>query len=270
MAVEVEIVDRIATVTLNRPEALNAFNTAQLNDLLAAVREIRDNADVRCVIVTGAGDRAFAAGADIKEMAELSPSAGLAFGRLGHAVTKGLAELPQPTIAAVNGFAIGGGCELALAADIRLASERAVFAQPEVSLGILPGWGATQRLPRLIGPGLAAELILSGRRVNAEEALRIGLVNAVYPADQLRPEAHALAQTIAANSPRAIRAAKQALAVAFASSVASGLDSELALFGACFGTADQREGMRAFIEKRPATFTGEYPATTGGTPPPGR
>jgi enoyl-CoA hydratase len=257
MAVDVEIAERIATVTLNRPEALNAFNTAQLEALLAALRAIRDNHDVRCVIVTGAGDRAFAAGADIKEMAELPRAAGLAFGRLGHAVTRTLSELPQPSIAAVNGFAFGGGCELALAADIRLASERAVFAQPEVGLGIPPGWGATQRLPRLIGPGLAAELILSGRRVSAEEALRLGLVNAVYPADQLRPEAERLARTIAAASPRAVRAAKQALAVAFGSSVNAGLGSELELFAASFGTADQREGMRAFIEKRSPTFTGE-------------
>ncbi len=257
MAVDLAIAERIAIITLNRPDALNAFNTAQLEALLAALRAIRDDREVRCVIVTGAGDRAFAAGADIKEMAELSQSAGLAFGRLGHAVTKGLADLPQPTIAAVNGFALGGGCELALAADIRLASERAVFAQPEVTLGIPPGWGATQRLPRLVGPGLAAELILSGRRVSAEEALRIGLVNAVYPAGQLMAEAHRLAATITAGSPRAARAAKQAMAVAFGSTVGAGLDAELALFAASFGTADQREGMRAFVEKRPPDFTGE-------------
>jgi enoyl-CoA hydratase len=257
MAVDVTIADRVATVTLNRPDALNAFNTAQLEALLAALRAIRDDRNVRCVIVTGAGDRAFAAGADIKEMSELSSSAGLAFGRLGHAVTRGLADLAQPTIAAVNGFALGGGCELALAADIRLASERAVFAQPEVTLGIPPGWGATQRLPRLIGPGLAAELILSGRRVSAEEAWRIGLVNAVYPADQLMTEANRLAATVAAASPRAVRAAKQALAVAFGSTVSAGLDAELALFAASFGSADQREGMRAFIDKRPPAFTGE-------------
>lgn len=256
MAVEVAINDGIATVTLNRPEALNAFNTAQLNALVDAWRQLRDDNAVRCVIVTGAGGRAFAAGADIKEMASLSAGEGLAFGRLGHAVTRGLAELPQPTIAAVNGFAFGGGCELALAADIRLAAETAVFAQPEVSLGIPPGWGATQRLPRLIGPGLAAELVFSGRRVGAEEAFRIGLVNAVYPADRLLAEAETLARTIAANSPRAIRAAKQAMAVAFAGPAISGLDSELALFGSSFGTADQREGMQAFVDKRQARFTG--------------
>ena len=256
MAVEVAVETGIATITLNRPEALNAFNTVQLEALLAALQQIRDDNQIRCVIVIGAGDRAFAAGADIKEMANLSAHEGLGFGRLGHAITRGLAELPQPTIAAVNGFAFGGGCELALAADIRLAAETAVFAQPEVSLGIPPGWGATQRLPRLVGPGLAAELVFSGRRVGAEEALRIGLVNAVYPTDQLLPEAEILARAIAANSPRAIRAAKQALTVAFTGPAASGLESELALFGASFGTADQREGMQAFLEKRAARFTG--------------
>ena len=257
MAVDVAISEQVATITLNRPQALNAFNTAQLEALVAALRTIRENSDVRCVIVTGAGDRAFAAGADIKEMAELSQAEGLAFGRLGHAVTRGLANLSQPTIAAVNGFALGGGCELALAADIRLASDRAVFAQPEVSLGIPPGWGATQRLPRLVGPGLAAELIFSGRRVSVDEALRIGLVNAVYTADQLLPEAERLARTIAANSPRAVRGAKQAMAVSSGTAVGAGLESELTLFAASFGTADQREGMRAFVEKRTATFSGE-------------
>lgn len=256
MAVDLAVADGIATITLNRPEALNAFNTAQLEDLIAALRSVRENPDVRCLIVTGSGDRAFAAGADIKEMAELSAAEGYAFGKLGHAVTRGLAELPQPTIAAVNGYAFGGGCELALAADIRLAADNAVFAQPEVSLGIPPGWGATQRLPRLVGPGVAAELIFSGRRVKADEAMRIGLVNAVHPAAELLPAANALATTIAANSPRAVRAAKRALAVAFGSTVDSGLAAELDLFGAAFGTADQREGMRAFVEKRQATFTG--------------
>lgn len=256
MAVDIEIAAAVATITLNRPEALNAFNTAQMELLLAALRQIRGDDGVRCVIVTGAGERSFAAGADIKEMVNLSASESLAFGRLGHAITKGLADLPQPTIAAVNGFAFGGGCELALAADIRLAAETAVFAQPEVSLGVPPGWGGTQRLPRLIGPGLAAELIFTGRRVDAAEALRIGLVNAVYPAAELRAAAMDLARKIAASSPRANRAAKQAMTVAFGSTAAAGLESELALFAGSFGTADQREGMGAFVEKRKPVFAG--------------
>lgn len=256
VAVDVERGDGIATVTLNRPEAFNAFNTDQLNRLLETLRGLRDDHTVRCVILTGAGEKAFAAGADIKEMVDKSPEEGLAFGRLGHRVLNTLEDLAQPTIAAINGFAIGGGSEIALACDIRLAAENAVFGQPEVTLGIPPGWGATQRLPRLIGPGLAAELILTGRRVNADEAHRIGLVNALYPADQLMPEARKLAGQIAANSPRALAAAKQALRLAFNGNTAAGLAEEAELFGRGFGTDDQREGMRAFIEKRPPSFTG--------------
>ncbi len=257
MAVDVERAEGVATVTLNRPEALNAFDTAHLERLLAVLRELRGDRSVRCLILTGAGARAFAAGADIKEMAELSPQAGLAFGRLGHAVTAAVEALPQPVIAAVNGYAFGGGCELALACDLRLAADTAQFAQPEVGLGIPPGWGGTQRLPRLVGPGLAAELIFTGRRVAADEALRIGLVNAIYPAAHLLPEATALARRIAANSPRALAAAKQAMALAFAGDPGAGLAAELDLFGRSFATADQREGMGAFVAKRPPAFTDE-------------
>ncbi|MDP9469314.1 MAG: enoyl-CoA hydratase-related protein [Chloroflexota bacterium] len=256
MAVDVEQSGGVATLTLNRPQALNAFNTVQLQRLLGTVRALREERDVRCVILTGAGDEAFAAGADIKEMAEKSEAQALEFGRLGHAVTAAVEGLPQPTIAAVNGYAFGGGCELALACDIRLASDRAQFSQPEVGLGIPPGWGGTQRLPRLVGAGRAAELIFSGRRVAADEAMRIGLVNAVYPADALLAEATAMAQRIAANSPRAVAAAKRALSLAFAGNPAAGLATEAILFAESFGTEDQREGMRAFLEKRPAAFTG--------------
>jgi enoyl-CoA hydratase len=257
MAIEVARAEGVATVTISRPEALNAFNTAQLAALLETFRSLREERAIRCVIVTGAGEKAFAAGADIKEMVELSPPEALAFGRLGHAVTAAVEGLPQPAIAAVNGYAFGGGCELALACDIRLASANAVFAQPEVGLGIPPGWGGTQRLARLVGPGIAAELIFTGRRVGAEEALRIGLVNAVHPSDRLIPEATALAGKIAASSPRAVRLAKHALSLAFAGDPAAGLAAELDLFARSFGSADQREGMRAFVEKRPAVFTGE-------------
>jgi enoyl-CoA hydratase len=256
MAVDVERADGVATVTLNRPEALNAFNSDQLDALLDALRGLRDDRSVRCVIVTGAGEKAFAAGADIKQMAEMSPDEGLAFGRLGHAVVNALDGLPQPTIAAVNGFALGGGSELALGCDIRLGSENAVFAQPEVGLGIPPGWGATQRLPRLVGPGVAAELIFTGRRVRADEALRLGLVNAVYPLAQLMDEARKLAATIAGNSPAALAGAKSAMKLAYNGDTPAGLAFELDLFGRSFGTPDQREGMRAFVEKRTPNFTG--------------
>jgi enoyl-CoA hydratase len=257
MAVEIERRDKIAIVTMSRPEALNAFNTAQIRDVIAAFQELRADRFVRCIILTGAGDRAFAAGADIKEMAEKSLGEGRAFARLGQALTNTIEGVPQPTIAAVNGFALGGGSEVAISCDIRLASENAVFAQPEVNLGIPPGWGATQRLPRLVGPGLASELIFTGRRVKADEALRIGLVNAVYPRDELLGEAEKLAKAIAANSPRALRESKQLIRLAFNGQVTSGLETEARLFGNAFGTPDQREGMRAFLEKRIPEFTGE-------------
>ena len=214
MAVDVEIDEGIAVVTMNRPQALNAFNSEQLDLLGAAFHALGQDRSVRVVILTGAGDRAFAAGADIKEMVDLTPAEGLAFGRKGQALTSAVERLPQPVIAAVNGYAFGGGCELAIACDIRLASENARFAQPEVSLGIPPGWGGTQRLPRLIGPGLAAEMIYTGRQVHAEEAHRIGLVNAVHPLDQLMPAAREMAARIARNSPAAVRASKNLIALA--------------------------------------------------------
>jgi enoyl-CoA hydratase len=255
MVVDVEIENSVATILLNRPEALNAFNTDQLNALLDTLRGLRENKSVRVLIITGAGDRAFAAGADIKTMSGMSKAKGLAFARLGHSVAYAIESLPVPVIAAVNGFALGGGCELALACDIRLASENAVFGQPEVIIGVPPGWGGTQRLPRLIGPGLASEMIFTGRRVDAAEALRIGLVNAVYPKAELLDKAREMADTVAANSPRAVAAAKRAIQTAFNGSVVSGLDTEARLFAGSFETNDQREGMQAFLEKRTPVFT---------------
>jgi enoyl-CoA hydratase len=257
MAVDVEIDEGIAVVTMNRPQALNAFNSEQLDLLAAAFHALGQDRAVQVVILTGAGDRAFAAGADIKEMVDLSPAEGVAFGRKGQALTSAVERLPQPVIAAVNGYAFGGGCELAIACDIRLAAENARFAQPEVSLGIPPGWGGTQRLPRLIGPGLAAEMIYTGRQVDAEEAHRIGLVNAVYPLDQLMAAARAMAAQIARNSPAAVRAAKNLIGLVFAGDQAAGLAAEVAGFGAAFASPDRSEGMRAFVEKRAADFAGD-------------
>jgi enoyl-CoA hydratase len=257
MAVDVEVASGIATIVLNRPEALNAFNTDQLRLLHDALKGVREDRSIRAVILTGAGDRAFAAGADIKVMAGLSKAEGIEFARLGHSMAYAIESLPVPVIAAVNGFALGGGCELALACDIRLASEDAVFGQPEVSIGVPPGWGGSQRLPRLIGPGLAAEMIFTGRRVDAAEALRIGLVNAVYPKGELIAKAGELAEKIAANSPRALAAAKTAMQAAFNGGIASGLDTEARLFGDSFETKDQREGMQAFIEKRAPVYTSD-------------
>jgi enoyl-CoA hydratase len=257
MAVDIEIADGVAVVTMNRPQALNAFNTEQLDRLGAAIRTIGQDRTVRVVILTGAGDRAFAAGADIKEMVELTAAQGLAFGRKGQALTNAVELLPQPVIAAVNGYAFGGGCELAIASDMRLASENARFAQPEVGLGIPPGWGGTQRLPRLVGPGVAAEMIYTGRQVDAQEALRIGLVNAIHPLDQLIVAAREMAAQIAKNSPAAVRASKRLIAMAFSGEPGAGLAAEVATFAAAFATPDRREGMRAFIEKRPASFSSE-------------
>src|SRR5215217_171575 len=257
MAVDVEITEGTAVVTMNRPHALNAFNSEQLDLLAAAFHALGQDHSVRIVILTGAGDRAFAAGADIKEMVNLTPAAGLAFGRKGQALTSAIERLPQPVIAAVNGYAFGGGCELAIACDIRLASDNARFAQPEVGLGIPPGWGGTQRLSRLIGPGFAAEMIFTGRQVDAAEAHRIGLVNAVYPLDRLMPAAREMAAAIARNSPAAVRAAKTLVALSITGYPAAGLTAEVASFGAAFAASDQSEGMRAFVEKRPADFAGD-------------
>jgi enoyl-CoA hydratase len=256
MSIDIERTDAIAVVTMNRPEALNAFNTAQLEELLAAMRKLGADDSLRAIVITGAGERAFAAGADIKEMEAKSPLEAKAFAELGHAVCAAIERAPQPTIAAVNGFALGGGCEIALACDIRLAAERAVLGQPEVALGIFPGWGGTQRLPRLIGAGLAKELIFTGRSVNAAEALRIGLVNAVHPAQELLAKARELAGQIAAQGPLAVRHAKVAIGPAFGDTL-GGFEQEQHLFALLFGTAEQREGMAAFVGRRKPAFTGK-------------
>jgi enoyl-CoA hydratase len=257
MAVDVEIDEGIAVITMNRPQALNAFNTEQLDLLGTAFHALGRDRAVRVVILTGAGDRAFAAGADIKEMVHLTPAEGLAFGRKGQALTSAIERLPQPVIAAVNGYAFGGGCELAIACDIRLAAENARFAQPEVGLGIPPGWGGTQRLPRLVGPGFAAEMIYTGRQVDAEEASRFGLVNAVHPLDQLMTAAREMAARIARNSPAAVRAAKNLIGLVSTGDQAAGLAAEVASFGAAFARPDRSEGMTAFVEKRATDFAGD-------------
>ncbi len=256
MAIDIGRDGAVAVVTMNRQEALNAFNSAQLEELLGAMRLLGADEAIRAIIITGAGERAFAAGADIKEMEAKSPLEAKAFAELGHAVCAAIEYAPQPTIAAVNGFALGGGCEIALACDIRLAAERASLGQPEVALGIFPGWGGTQRLPRLIGAGLAKELIFTGRRVDAAEALRIGLVNAVYPAQELLSKARELAAQIAEQSPLGVRHAKLAINHAFGDTL-GGFEQEQQLFALLFGTADQREGMAAFTARRKATFVGK-------------
>jgi enoyl-CoA hydratase len=257
MSVDLAVSDRIATVTIANPERHNALDSAHLGDLLGTFRAVAEDASVRAIILTGAGERAFVAGANIKEMVSLSAADAMAFGRLGHAVAAAIERAPQPVIAAINGFAFGGGCEIALACDIRIASTSAVFAQPEAGLGIPPGWGGTQRLPRLVGKGLASEMIFTGRHVKADEALRIGLVSSLHEPAALMDAAWALAASIARNSPAAVRLSKRLIARADDAHPSSGLAEEAHAFADVFGSHDQREGMEAFLEKRTPAFRDE-------------
>lgn len=244
-------------LTLNRPQALNALNSAMLRELSQAVELIAADPATRVLLVTGAGDRAFVAGADIGEMRDYSTEQARAFSEKGMRVMHALEALPVPVIALVNGYALGGGCELAMSCDWIIASEKAVFAQPEVNLGIPPGFGGTQRLTRLVGRAMALELLTTARQVKAEEALRIGLVNHVYPAAVLKERGLEMARTIAAKGPVAVRLAKQAAQRGQDLDLANACALETAAFALAFATADQKEGMRAFCEKRPASFRGE-------------
>jgi enoyl-CoA hydratase len=256
MAVEVTREGAVAVVTVNRPKALNALNTQTNEKLLAAVRELSADEAVRAVVLTGAGDKSFVAGADIAEMKDFSAEQGRRFGALGQAVMSGIEASPQPWIAAVNGFALGGGCELALACDIRIAGQNAKFGQPEINLGITPGFGGTQRLPRAVGDGWAKYLVLSGRHIRADEALRIGLVQAVVAKDELMTQAMKLAEELAGKSPLAMRYCKAAVQAASNSDITTGQGIERDLFALAFASEDQSEGMSAFLEKRTPEFNG--------------
>ena len=240
----------IAVATINRPQALNALNSDVLTDLDELVNVVRADSDIRALVITGSGAKAFVAGADIGEMSTLTPEEGEAFGKHGNDVFRRIETLPIPTIAAVNGFALGGGCELSMACDIRICADTAVFGQPEVGLGITPGFGGTQRLARLVSPGMAKQLIYTARNIKADEAYRIGLVNAVYPVEELLPQAEKLANTIAANAPIAVRACKKAINEGLQVDMDAAVVIEEKLFGSCFKTANQIEGMGAFLEKR--------------------
>ena len=240
----------IAIAQIDRPKALNALNSEVLNDLNTLVDTVNADPEIRVLILTGSGEKSFVAGADIGEMSNLTKEEGEAFGKKGNDVFRRIETLPIPVIAAVNGYALGGGCELAMSCDIRIASDTAVFGQPETGLGITPGFGGTQRLARLIGPGMAKQLIYSARNIKADEALRIGLVNAVYPLEELRPAAEKLAETIAKNTPIAVRACKRAINEGLEKPMDEAIVLEEKLFGSCFETADQKEGMGAFLEKR--------------------
>jgi enoyl-CoA hydratase len=248
----------LAVITLNRPRVLNALSKATLDDLATAFfDDLAADAAIRVILLTGAGPKAFAAGADIAELAELDEASGRAYAALGQAFSRRLETFGKPVIACINGFALGGGCELAMACTIRLASDQARLGQPEVKLGLIPGFGGTQRLPRLVGRGAALKILLSGATVSASEALRIGLVDEVVPAEELMARAEALALEIAANAPIAIERTMLAVDSGLDLSLEDGLAEEARHFGQCCVTLDKAEGTAAFLAKRPATWTGK-------------
>ncbi len=246
--------DRVCTVTINNPGSLNALNTAIIDELELLMESISSDDTISVVIITGAG-RSFVAGADIEEMARMNSIEGREFGRKGAMLFRKIETLPKPVIAAVNGFALGGGCELALACDIRVASEKAKFGQPEVTLGITPGFSGCVRLPRIVGTGMAKEMIYTGKVIDANEALRIGLVNSVTTPEMLMESVLGIAAKIAMNAPYAVKFSKEAINNSNETEISCAIEFENNLFGLCFSTEDQKEGMRAFTEKRKPVFS---------------
>jgi len=247
----------IAIVTLNRPKVLNALNHQTLAELATCMAGLKADASVRAIVLTGSGEKSFVAGADINELAALSPVEGQAHARRGQSVFDAIEQLGKPVIAAINGFALGGGCELAMACTIRLAAETARFGQPEVNLGLIPGYAGSQRLPRLVGKGIALEILLTGDMVSAPRAYEIGLVNRIVPAADLMAEARKLAQTLAAKAPIAVRFILDAVNQGADAPLAVGQHLETALFGTIASSEDMREGTTAFIEKRPPVWQGK-------------
>jgi enoyl-CoA hydratase/carnithine racemase len=247
----------VAYITVNRPKVLNALNMATMEELRAAFHDIKNDAAVRVVILTGAGEKAFIAGADIGELAQHDAISGKDYTHRGQSVLNLIENLGKPVIACINGFALGGGCEMAMACTLRLASENARLGQPEVTLGIIPGYGGTQRLPRLVGKGIAMQLVLAGEMITAQEAHRIGLVNEVTAPADLIPRAETIAQKIIANAPFAVQYAMEAVNKGMEMTLAEGLYLEATLFGVCCATEDKKEGTRAFLEKRTAKFKGK-------------
>jgi len=246
----------IVYVTVNRPKVLNALNMATMEELREAFTEIRQDREVRVAILTGAGEKAFIAGADIAELSKHDAVSGKEYTHKGQSVLDLIENLGKPVIACINGFALGGGCEIAMACTMRLAAENAKLGQPEVKLGIIPGYGGTQRLPRLVGKGIAMQLVLAGEMITAQEALRIGLVNEVTAADELVPRAGAIAHKIIANAPLAVQYAMEAVNKGMEMTLSEGLYLEATLFGVCCATEDKKEGTTAFLEKRQAQFKG--------------
>lgn len=247
--VDYEVKGQVGIITINRPKALNALNSEVLDDLNAVIDEV-DQETVRVLVLTGAGDKSFVAGADIGEMSTLTKAEGEAFGKKGNDIFRKIETFPLPVIAAVNGFALGGGNELAMSCDFRICSDNAVFGQPETGLGITPGFGGTQRLARLIGPGYAKQMIYTARNIKADEALRIGLVNQVVPFEELMPTAEKLASIIAGNAPIAVRNCKKAVNDGLEENMDEAIVVEERLFGDCFESEDQKEGMANFLRKK--------------------
>src|SRR5215475_6035516 len=248
--------NQIAYITLNRPKVLNALNMATMEELRQAFASVKDDAEVRVVILTGSGEKAFVAGADIGELSVHNPVSAKEYTHKGQAIIDSIENLGKPTIACINGFALGGGCELAMACTMRLASDNAKLGQPEVKLGIMPGYGGSQRLPRLVGRGLAMQMVLAGEMIAAQEAHRIGLVNEVTAPADLMPRAEAIAQKIIANAPLAVQYSLEAINKGLEMTQVEGLYLEATLFGLACATEDKKEGTTAFLEKRPAQFKG--------------
>jgi enoyl-CoA hydratase len=255
--VRIEYKAPIAWVFVDRPKALNALSAAVMREIASAFEELAQRADIRCVLLAGGGDRAFVAGADIAEMQAFDERAALAFSALGHRTFDSIADFPVPVIAVVQGFALGGGAELALACDFIVAGEKAVFGQPEIDLGVVPGFSGTQRLARKIGQARAGELLFTGRRIDAQEALRIGLAVHVFPQESLAAEAEKIANQIASKGPLAVQQAKRVLRAGLETDLRRGNELEQWAFSRCFASADQKEGMAAFLEKRKPVFKGE-------------
>lgn len=246
----------VARIILNRPDRLNALNPDLMMELERALEEVQNDKDVRVLVITGAG-KAFSAGADVTVMKDATPLQARSFSQLGQRVLMKLENLEIPVIAAINGYALGGGCEIALACDIRIASEKAQLGQPEINLGIIPGWGGCIRLPRIVGSAKALEIILTGDRISAQEALQVGLVNMVVPEDQLEKAVKELADKLAGKPPVAVKLAKSVVKKGLESSLKSGMSLESSAFSICFATEDQKEGVKAFLEKRKPQFKGE-------------
>ena len=252
----IEVVENagVLRLTISRPKALNALNSAVLAELERLLGELEQRDDLRAVLITGAGEKSFVAGADITEMRDKTPEEARLFASQALRTIKRLETLPVPVVALVNGFCLGGGCELALACDWAVASDNAIFGQPEVLLGVIPGFGGTQRLPRRVGPAMALDLVTTGRKIDAQEALRIGLVNRVMPQSELEAYADELTKQLAGNGPQAVRASKQAVHDGLEQELDSALALETALFAFCFAGEEQKEGMGAFVEKRKPNF----------------